>query len=112
MGYMNSGVMWFASCKNCSNNDTRSDGLPSTYLPNATIGIDSTFYLYSSPVIDGTGDTSIQIFEGYKLMNKWRRKEWGVWSSSYRLTITKVMIWERRGDLTGVVLRCASAGVH
>ena len=104
--------MWFAHCKNCSNNLTSSDeALSSTYLPNATIGIDSTFYVYDTPVMDSTGDTVIKIFEGYKLMNNWRKKQWGVWSTSYRLEVTKVMIWERRGDLTGVVLRCASASV-
>ena len=112
MGYMNSGVMWFVSCKNCSNNLTSSDDtLPSTFLSNATIGIDSTFYVYGSPLIDNTGDTIIKIFEGYKLMNNWRKKQWGVWSSSYRLEVTKMMIWERRGDLSGVILRCASASV-
>ena len=110
-GYMNSGVMWFVSCQNCSSNATRNDSLPSTYLTNATIGIDSTFYLYGTPIIDTTGDTSIQLFEGYKLMNNWRRKPWGSWSASYRLKPETDMIWERRGDLTGVVLRCASASV-
>ena len=110
-GYMNSGVMWFVSCQNCSSNATRNDSLPSTYLTNATIGIDSTFYLYGTPIIDTRGDTSIQLFEGYKLMNNWRRKPWGSWSASYRLKPETDMIWERRGDLTGVVLRCASASV-
>ena len=104
--------MWFAICQSCSSNTTRNDTLPSTYLPNATIGIDSTFYLYGTPIIDNSGDISIQIFEAYKLMNNWRRKTWGKpWSSSFRLKPETKSIWERRGDLTGVVLRCASASV-
>ena len=109
MGYMNKGVMWFASCKDCDS-AIPDNNMPQNFLPNATIGIDSTFYVYSFPV-DNSKETIIKIFEAYMLMNEWKKKEWGVWSSVYGLEVTKVMIWERRGDLTGVVLRCASASV-
>ena len=106
---MNKGVMWFASCKECGST-TQDNNMPQHFLPNATIGIDSTFYVYSSPE-DDSKETTIKIFEAYMLMNEWRKKEWGVWSSVYGLEVTRVMIWERRGDLSGVVLRCASASV-
>ena len=102
--------MWFFNCKDCTNT-TNSDSLPSTFLPNAAIGIDSTFYVFGAPVEDGAGDSVLKVYEAYKLMGTWKRKRWARWSSSYGLTVTKVTIWERRGDLSGVVLRCASAGV-
>ena len=113
MGYMNAGVMWFLNCNDCTNT-TSSDinTLSSNYLSNATIGIDSTFYIYGTPVEDTYGDSNMKVFEAYKLMNNWRKKEWAIWSSSYGFQVTRVSIWERRGDLTGVVLRCASAGVR
>ena len=110
MGYMNKGVMWFVSCKDCGNT-TEVTNMPANYLPNATIGIDSTFYAYSSPVLDNSGDLTVKIFEAYMLMNNWKKKQWGIWSSVYGLEVTQVTIWERRGDLSGVVLRCSSASV-
>ena len=102
--------MWFVFCKGCENT-TNSNTLPSSYLPNSTIGIDSTFYVYGTPVVDASGDSTIKIFEAYKLMSSWKKKQWAVWNSGYSLEVTRVMIWERRGDLSGVILRCASAGV-
>ena len=110
MGYMNKGVMWFASCKECGST-TQDNNMPQNFLPNATIGIDSTFYAYSSPVLDNSGDFTVKIFEAYMLMNNWKKKQWGIWSSVYGLEVTQVTIWERRGDLSGVVLRCSSASV-
>jgi hypothetical protein len=110
MGYMNTGVMWFVSCKDCGNT-TEATIMPPNYLLNATIGIDSTFYTYSSPVLDNSGDSTVKIYESYMLMNNWKKKQWGIWSSVYGLEVTQVTIWERRGDLSGVVLRCASASV-
>ena len=102
--------MWFFNCKDCTNT-TNSASLPSTFLPNATIGIDSTFYVFGTPEEDGSGDSVLKVYEAYKLMNTWKKKHWAKWSSNYGLEVTKVTIWERRGDLSGVVLRCASAGV-
>ena len=111
MGYMNSGVMWFVFCKDCVNTTKNENSLASTYLPNATIGIDSTFYVFGKPKLDAEGVSTVKILEAYKLMNHWKRKQWAIWDSIYGLEVTRVTIWERRGNLTGVILRCASANV-
>ena len=101
--------MWFAFCKDCNGN---SSSLPSTYLPRSEIGIDSTFYIYSKPTVDAQKDLSVRIDEVYRLMpTYWKKKKWAIWKPGYGLEVTDVIIWERRGDLTGVVIRASSVEV-
>ena len=102
--------MWFVYCEACIHSG-ESNRLPSNYLPNSNIGIDSTFYMYGKPKLDFRGIATVKIFEVYKLMGSWKKKQWAIWNSVYGLQITQAMIWERRRDLTGLSIRCASATV-
>ena len=38
------------------------------YLPKAEIGIDSTFYTYSSSTVDELGDITVRIDEVYRII--------------------------------------------
>ena len=133
-GYMSIGVMWFAffSYKNHNidlqmatngNIDTFYD---EDYLPNAKIGIDSTFYVYQekSPKEE---NSHVYVYEVYRRMvemmsqdeghNKSQPpsvssliiKYWGIWQGGFGIKSTNTDIWDRRADLTGITLRCATA---
>ena len=107
---MDAGVMWFMYCKHCNNN--YDNNMPNNYLHGAQIGVDSTFYVYGHLGLDSSGAVTVQIDEVYKLIqDHWKQNKWGIWKHGYGLEVSNTVIWERRGNLAGVVIRCASAGV-
>ena len=125
---INGDVRWFALRNNNANIQTDKDQMNSVsyqdmeYLPGAKIPIDSNFYFFQ--VSDSAEKSMIYIFDGYRKVvkssndynqsNNYLRSPliinyWGIWKEGIGIESIEIPLYERRKNLAGVHLRCATA---
>jgi hypothetical protein len=62
-------------------------------------------------VVDSNNEKFVSIVEAFRKASEFPilTQPWGVWRSADGLTFVEDVIWERRKDLTGVILSCTTA---
>ena len=126
--HMNGDITWFAfqNIQNAAKEEEEdisiNDYVDDQFLPEAKIGIDSNFYIFKPTKDD---ESVIYIYDGYRkditppnlnrsqsdiqLMSSLIVKYLGLWKDSIEIKSTLEPKWDRRANLSGVNLRCATA---